>query len=183
MASNVERVIYGVGPTGKPVPVAVDASGAINGGGGGGTTTVTGIGGAADPAAPSGGGNGELIAQSKRANITQESILSQLSVLTSIDNKIKGKAVSASLDSVTTSATGATFVPLPAGVCTEVALINTMPITTDIEIRRGSAGETFPLPAGSSTLMESLTNSSELEIRRFDQSNTPVVMKFERRTR
>jgi hypothetical protein len=93
------------------------------------------------------------------------------------------KATAASFDAIATSATGATFVSLTAGTCTEVAILNVATTAVDLEVRRGGAGQTVTLPFGSSQLFEAITNSSDIQIRRLDQSNTSVTVKFERRTR
>jgi hypothetical protein len=94
-----------------------------------------------------------------------------------------GKATAANIGSVTTSATGATFVVLASGACTEVVLNNTALTAVDIEYQRGGAGAAMLVPSGSIAVVEAITNTSEIGVRRSDVSNTQVTFGFERKTR
>lgn len=78
-----------------------------------------------------------------------------------------------------TSATGATFVQFPFLLCNTLDIVNTHPSAVDIEVRRGGSGYTIIVPAGSSRAFEGLTSADELQIRRFDQSNTQVTITAE----
>jgi len=94
-----------------------------------------------------------------------------------------GKASSISIDSVVTSTTGANFVTLAAGACTEIVLNNAESSAVDIRYQRGGGGDSMLIPAGAIAVIEGLTNSSNVGIRRADQSNTQVTISFERKTR
>jgi hypothetical protein len=94
-----------------------------------------------------------------------------------------GKATAADIGTVTTSATGATFVALAVGACTEVVLNNTALTSVDIEYQRGGAGAAMLVPAGAIAVVEAISNTSNIGVRRADQSNTPSTFGFERKTR
>ncbi len=89
----------------------------------------------------------------------------------------------ASIGIITTASPGSSYTSLPAGACTEVLLLNLDIAAVDLEIRRGGAGLALLLPFGTSMLLEGLVNSSDLQIRRADLSDTPAQVRFERRTR
>ena len=76
---------------------------------------------------------------------------------------------------LTTSATGATFVAFGSQACEQLDLVNTAPAAVDLEIRRGGSGNTIIVPAGSSRMFVGLSNASDLQVRRFDQSNTQIT--------
>jgi hypothetical protein len=94
-----------------------------------------------------------------------------------------GKVTAASIDSTATSTTGANFALLTAGACTEITLNNAELNAVDIRYQRGGAGASMPIPAGSVALIEGITNSNAIGIKRADDSNTAVTVTFERRTR
>ena len=94
-----------------------------------------------------------------------------------------GKASSISIDSTTTSTTGSSFVALTAGACTEIVLNNAEATAVDIRYQRGGTGESMLVPAGAIAVIEGITNSSNIGIRRADQSNAQVTISFERKTR
>jgi hypothetical protein len=94
-----------------------------------------------------------------------------------------GKVTAASIDSTATSTTGANFALLTAGACTEITLNNAELNAVDIRYQRGGTGASMPIPAGSVALIEGITNSNAIGIKRADDSNTAVTVTFERRTR
>ena len=82
--------------------------------------------------------------------------------------------------SVQTSATGSSFVALASAACNVVRIINAWPGAADIEVRRGGAGVTIPVPGGAERAFDGLTNANELDVRRIDQSNTQVTISCEK---
>jgi hypothetical protein len=123
--------------------------------------------------AQGGVGGGSSLTQAEVSAAINAATLSQVGV----------KATSASIDAIATSTTGNNYVTLPAGACTEILLSNLDPSAVDIEYRRGGAGSAMLLPFGTSVLIEAISNSSGISIRRADLSNTAVTLRFERRTR
>lgn len=89
---------------------------------------------------------------------------------------------SAVFGSQATNATGATFNALASAACLSVEIKNTRPGATDIEVRRGGSGATVCVPAGGADVFHGLTNANGLQIRRYDQSNTPVTVDYEVRS-
>lgn len=75
---------------------------------------------------------------------------------------------------ITTAATGANFTTLPAQPCKQVTVVNNTPVT--LEVQQDAAGDAFPVLPGTSFTFFGLVNASEIGIRRFDQSNTPVTV-------
>lgn len=78
--------------------------------------------------------------------------------------------------SVQTSATGATWVALSSQSAFKATLSNQS--GTTIEVRQGGAGVGFPVPTGQLYEFEGISNTSDLEIRRVDTSNTQVTVAF-----
>lgn len=76
---------------------------------------------------------------------------------------------------LTTSATGATYTAFASQACEQLDLVNTAPAAVDLEIRRGGSGNTIIVPAGSSRMFVGLSNANDLQVRRFDQSNTQIT--------
>jgi hypothetical protein len=97
--------------------------------------------------------------------------------------KDAGKVTAATVGSVTTSSTGANFVTLAAGICTEVVLNNIELNAVDIRYQRDGAGDSFLVAAGAAVVVEGIADSSAIGIRRGDASNTQVTVGFERKTR
>ena len=87
-----------------------------------------------------------------------------------------GRVTVASIDAVTTAATGTNYSTLGAGACTEVLLINLT--GTQLEYRRGGAGVAMPVVSNSAVLIEGIANANEISIRRTDTSNTQVTATF-----
>lgn len=77
-----------------------------------------------------------------------------------------------------TSTTGSNFLAFASSVCREVILMNTRPGAPDIEVRRGSAGPTVCLPGGAAMPL-AVQNANEIQVRRYDQSNTPWTVDCE----
>jgi hypothetical protein len=102
-------------------------------------------------------------------------------LITAVKNA--GKVTAASIGAVTTSGTGATFVALTAGACTEVILNNTASTAVDIEYRRNGTGAAMLVPSGAIAVVEAISDTSDIEVRRVDQSNTVSTFGFERKTR
>jgi hypothetical protein len=99
----------------------------------------------------------------------------------------KLSAASATFGSKQTSATGATFVALDSAACIGVEIKNTRPTVsglapTNIEVRRGGSGATVCIAVGGADYFGGLTDASQLQIRRYDQSNTPVNVDYEVRS-
>lgn len=86
---------------------------------------------------------------------------------------------SATIISAQTAATGADFTAFGAAACTSVAIDNTRASATDIEVRRGASGSTIVVPTGSSRVFFGVTDASDLQIRRVDQSNSQVTVDAE----
>lgn len=78
-------------------------------------------------------------------------------------------------DEVATSATGATFVPLPAHTATQTTLFNYTGQKIDWRIGTGSFIE---LNNNTAVNINGLVNTSQVSLRRTDQANTPVTVKF-----
>lgn len=81
------------------------------------------------------------------------------------------------IGSVTTSASGSTFVPLGNYDCQAVMLQNLT--GTSIEVRRPDTSTTFVLPDQSAYPFEDISDASQLSLRRVDLSNTQVTLKYE----
>lgn len=76
---------------------------------------------------------------------------------------------------IATNASGATFNPLPSHLAKECTVINTT--GTAIDIRYGT-GTAISLPIGAGFTFKGITNTSQLQVRRTDVSNTPVTLPF-----
>lgn len=81
--------------------------------------------------------------------------------------------------SLQTNATGATYNAFGSQACTMLDVVNTAPAAVDLEVRRGGSGNTITVPAGSSRMFVGITNASDLQVRRLDQSNTQVTFTAE----
>lgn len=81
--------------------------------------------------------------------------------------------------SLQTNATGSTYTAFGSQACEMLDIVNTAPAAVDLEVRRGSSGNTIIVPAGSSRMFVGLSNASGLEVRRYDQSNTQVTITAE----
>ena len=90
-----------------------------------------------------------------------------------------GPPTAVTIVSLTTNATGATFVAFGSQACEQLDLVNTAPAAVDLEVRRGGTGNTITVPAGSSRMFVGLANASDLQARRLDQSNVQVTFTAE----
>ena len=81
--------------------------------------------------------------------------------------------------SLQTNATGATYNAFASQACEQLDIVNTAPTAVDLEVRRGGSGNTIIVPAGSSRMFVGLSNASDLQVRRLDQSNTQVTFTAE----
>lgn len=79
--------------------------------------------------------------------------------------------------SITTSATGANFVVPSSLACDALDVVNLSAV--DIEYRRGGAGATMVIPAGSSRLIIGITDASQVGFRRVDQQNLQISIAAE----
>jgi hypothetical protein len=86
-------------------------------------------------------------------------------------------AVSATIMSLTTAATGSNFTAFSSQACNSLDIVNTSSVS--IEYRRGGAGNTMTILSGSSRLVVGITNASDISVRRVDQSNTQITIPAE----
>lgn len=83
----------------------------------------------------------------------------------------------AGIGSITTSASGATFVPIAtSGPATKVDLINDS--GTALQVRLGGTGSTFVLATGVGYTITGIKALSQVEVRRADSSNTQVTISY-----
>lgn len=80
---------------------------------------------------------------------------------------------------LTTSATGTTFVAFPSQACERLDIVNAEPDAVDLQIRRGGSGETLCIPAGTTRMVEAIADASDIQVRRYDLSDTPIEVKAE----
>lgn len=104
-------------------------------------------------------------------------------------NKADGKPVSfapgqpvtaSSWGTVTTSASGSTFVALSSGACSQVILMNFTGV--DLDVQKTGDPITYRIPNGIGYPVVKITDSSTVSLRRTDQSGTQVGLVFERQT-
>jgi len=100
-----------------------------------------------------------------------------IEVLKAIYTQVSGGTTSsASNDSVSTSAVGATFVALTTAAAERVTVVNDT--GTDLELRQGGAGVAIPVFAGSFFTFDGVTDADDLEVRRVDLNNAQVTVKY-----
>lgn len=93
-------------------------------------------------------------------------------------------AAKAGIQAVTTSTTGANFAQLPSVVANQVVIYNGSAVSLDVQYcdnggnARGGAETFLPVPAGTAQPFRGLSNAQQLQVRRSDNSNTPVTVKF-----
>lgn len=75
---------------------------------------------------------------------------------------------------LTTAATGTNYTAYGSNTCTALDIVNNS--GTVVEYRRGAAGTAIPIQAASSRLVIGITNSSAIDVRRTDTSNTQVAV-------
>lgn len=76
---------------------------------------------------------------------------------------------------VQTSATGASFVVIAAQACRQVTIANNN-TSVAIEVQQDGVGVAFPVFAGTYFTFYGITDSSQLGVRRVDQSGTQVTV-------
>jgi hypothetical protein len=86
-------------------------------------------------------------------------------------------AVSATILSLTTAATGSNYTAFAITTCQSLDIVNTSSVA--IEYRRGGAGNAMTILSGSSRLVVGITNANEIDVRRVDQSNTQITIPAE----
>jgi hypothetical protein len=86
-------------------------------------------------------------------------------------------AVSATILSLTTAATGTNWTAFASTTCQSLDIVNTSSVS--IEYRRGGAGSTMTILSGSSRLVVGITNANQIEVRRVDTSNTQITIPAE----
>lgn len=86
-------------------------------------------------------------------------------------------AVSATILSLTTAATGTNYTAFSSQTCQSLDIVNTSSVA--IEYRRGAAGNAMTILSGSSRLVVGITNANQIDVRRVDQSNTQITIPAE----
>jgi hypothetical protein len=86
-------------------------------------------------------------------------------------------AVSATIMSLTTAATGTNYTAFSSQTCQALDIVNTSSVA--IEYRRGGAGNTMTILSGSSRLVVGITNADQISVRRVDTSNTQITIPAE----
>jgi hypothetical protein len=86
-------------------------------------------------------------------------------------------AVSATILSLTTAATGANYTTFATTTCQSLDIVNTSSVA--IEYRRGGAGNAMTILSGSSRLVVGITDANQIAVRRVDQSNTQITIPAE----
>jgi hypothetical protein len=86
-------------------------------------------------------------------------------------------AVSATILSLTTAATGSNYTAFASTTCQSLDIVNTSSVA--IEYRRGGAGNAMTILSGSSRLVVGITDANQIAVRRVDQSNTQITIPAE----
>jgi hypothetical protein len=86
-------------------------------------------------------------------------------------------AVSATILSLTTAATGSNYTAFTSTTCQSLDIVNTSSVA--IEYRRGATGNSMTILSGSSRLVVGITNANQIDVRRVDQSNTQITIPAE----
>lgn len=86
-------------------------------------------------------------------------------------------AISASILTLTTAATGTNWTAFGSSVCDALDLTNSTSVA--IEYRRGGAGSGMQVLSGASRLIVGISNANQIEVRRVDTSNTQVTIQAE----
>jgi hypothetical protein len=79
-------------------------------------------------------------------------------------------------DSVQTAATGSNFTILNTRVCRRVHIFNDT--GADLEVQQDGGGVAVPVYAGTYFTFNGIENSNQLAVRRKDQANTQVTVKY-----
>jgi hypothetical protein len=86
-------------------------------------------------------------------------------------------AVSATILSLTTAATGTNYTAFSSQTCNSLDIVNTSSVA--IEYRRGATGNAMTILSGSSRLVVGITNANQIDVRRVDTSNTQITIPAE----
>lgn len=86
-------------------------------------------------------------------------------------------AKSVTIMSLTTAATGSTYTAFGSQACNSLDIVNTSSVA--IEYRRGATGNAMTILSGSSRLIVGITDASQIDVRRVDQSNTQITIPAE----
>jgi len=86
-------------------------------------------------------------------------------------------AVSVTIMSLTTAATGTNYTAFSSQTCHALDIVNTSSVS--IEYRRGATGNTMTILSGSSRLVTGITNANQIDVRRTDTSNTQITIPAE----
>jgi len=86
-------------------------------------------------------------------------------------------AVSATILSLTTAATGSNYTAFASTTCNSLDIVNTSSVA--IEYRRGATGSSMTILSGSSRLVVGISNANQIDVRRVDQSNTQITIPAE----
>jgi hypothetical protein len=86
-------------------------------------------------------------------------------------------AVSATILTLTTAATGANYTAFSSQTCQSLDIVNSSSVA--IEYRRGATGNSMTILSGSSRLVVGITNANQIDVRRVDQSNTQITIPAE----
>lgn len=86
-------------------------------------------------------------------------------------------AVSATILSLTTAATGTNYTAFSSQTCQSLDIVNTSSVA--IEYRRGATGTAMTILSGSSRLVVGITNANQIDVRRVDTSNTQITIPAE----
>lgn len=78
---------------------------------------------------------------------------------------------------VSTSSTGTQYAALDSAACTQVEIFNDS--LRDLEMLATGDTQSVPIPSGRSKLVQAITNADQVSIRRVDQSNTVISVKWE----
>jgi hypothetical protein len=113
-------------------------------------------------------------------NTSLSSIDTKLPTLVSSRVPMQGtipSVTAVSITSATTNATGTSYTAFASASCNAMDLTNNS--GTTIEYRRGATGTSMEIPTGVARLIIGITNASQIDIRRVDNSNTQVTLKAE----
>lgn len=78
------------------------------------------------------------------------------------------------ITSLTTSGTGTPYVDFGSIACTSMDIVNTTNI--DVEYIRNGTGTAMPIPAGTSRLVQGITNANQISVRRADTSTAQITI-------
>lgn len=109
------------------------------------------------------------------ANPAANTVLGRLKDITSAISAPKFTTVS--ITNLTTAADGTSFVAFGSLACEFLDVFNDT--GTDLEYRRGAAGNTMIIPAGAQRQIQGLTNANQVQFKRKDSAIAQVVVRAE----